>query len=49
MLPKLRSGKDLRVGIEFLVTVDNNVANTFESELRMILEDLGLTDKVRLD
>jgi hypothetical protein len=49
ILPKLRSGTDLKVGISFSVTVDSEVARNMESELRQILEDLGLADKVRID
>ncbi len=46
ILPKLRSGSDLRVGIDFAVTVDRDSAKNLISELRQILEDLGLKDKV---
>jgi hypothetical protein len=49
ILPKLRSGADLKVGITFSVTVDSEVARSMESELRQILEDLGLADMVRID
>lgn len=49
MLPKLRAGTDLQVGIEFSVTIQNAQAKTFESDLRQILADLGLADKVRLE
>lgn len=46
ILPKLRSGADLRVGIKFCVTVEEKASKTFEAELRQILDDLGLGDKV---
>lgn len=49
ILPKLRSGTDLKVGINFSVTVDSEVARSMESELRQILEDLGLSDKVKIE
>jgi hypothetical protein len=49
VLPKLRSGSDLRVGVDFSVTVDRNVAGSLTSDLRQILDDLGLADKVRLE
>jgi hypothetical protein len=49
ILPKLRSGTDLKVGISFSVTVDSKVARSMESELRQILEDLGLADRVRIE
>lgn len=49
ILPKLRLGTDIQVGIEFSVTVENDVAKAFESEIRQILDDLGLGDKIRLE
>ncbi len=49
ILPKLRSGTELQIGIEFSVTVDNNMAKAFESELRQILDDLNLADKVKIE
>ncbi|MCX7933838.1 MAG: AAA family ATPase, partial [Planctomycetota bacterium] len=49
ILPKLRAGKDLQIGIDFSVTVGGDAAKTFESEIRQILDDLGLTGKVRLE
>jgi hypothetical protein len=48
-LPKLRSGSDLKVGIDFSVTVDGRLATSFETDIRQILEDLGLTGRVRID
>ncbi|MBI4676018.1 MAG: ATP-binding protein [Elusimicrobia bacterium] len=49
ILPKLRSGRELQIGIEFTVTVENEAANAFESDIRQILDDLGLSDKVRVE
>lgn len=49
ILPKLRSGSDLKIGIEFSVTVDRNVAQSFEEDLKQILDDLGLSGQVRID
>ncbi|NIR31957.1 MAG: hypothetical protein GWN84_22150 [Gammaproteobacteria bacterium] len=49
LLPKLRSGSDLRVGVEFSVTVDSAFARSLEVDLRQILEDLGLSGTVRLE
>jgi len=49
ILPKLRSGSDLKVGIEFTVTVDINVARSFEADLQQILEDLGIANQVRVE
>jgi len=49
VLPKLRSGSDLRVGVDFSVTVNRDVAGSLTFDLRQILDDLGLADKVRLE
>jgi hypothetical protein len=49
VLPKLRSGSDLRVGVDLSVTVNRDVAGSLTSDLRQILDDLGLADKVRID
>ena len=49
ILPKLRSGSGLIIGIEFSVTVDGQLAQGFEADLKQILEDLGLTDRVRIE
>jgi hypothetical protein len=48
VLPKLRGGSDLKIGIEFAVTVQTGVAQSFEADLRQILADLGLSDRVRI-
>lgn len=48
VLPKLRSGADLKIGIEFAVTIGKSTAAGFEADLKQILEDLGLADKVRI-
>ena len=49
VLPKLRSGDDLSVGIEFTVSVGSAFAKNMETELRQILNDLGLGDRVRVE
>jgi hypothetical protein len=49
ILPKLRSGSDLRVGVEFSVTVKADSAGSLVSELRQILQELGLADVVRVE
>ena len=48
VLPKLRSGSDLKIGIEFFVSVDGQIARNFENELKQILEDLGLSESVQI-
>ncbi len=49
ILPKLRSGADLKVGVEFSMTVSVATADSLASELRQILEELGLTDAVSVE
>ena len=49
ILPKLRSGDDLCVGIEFSVSVSSQFARNMETELKQILDDLGLGDRVRVE
>ncbi len=49
LITKLRSGNDLKIDVAFSVSVDAKLAAGFEAELRQILEDLGLTDKVRIE
>ena len=48
ILPKLRSGRELQVGIEFSVEVQADLAGSLEADLRHILADLGLADRVRI-
>jgi hypothetical protein len=49
VLPKLRSGSDLKIGIEFSVTVEGQLAQSFETDLKQILEDLGLTGRIHVE
>ena len=49
MLPKLRSGDDLSVGVEFSVSVSSQFAQNMETDLQQILNDLGLGDRVRVE
>jgi hypothetical protein len=48
ILPKLRNGTNLKVGINFVVTVEGDFAQRFEAELQQILEDMGLRDQVQI-
>ncbi len=55
VLPRLRSavlasreGSDLKVGVDFSVTVNRDVAGSLTSDLRQILDDLGLADQVEI-
>ena len=49
ILPKLRSGSDLKIGLEFSVTVSDDAANALAAELRQILEELGLANVVKVE
>ncbi len=49
VLPKLRSGNDLRVCIDFSVNVSSKFAQDLDTDLQQILDDLGLADQVRVE
>ena len=50
LIPKLRSGSELTAQVSFSVSlVDSKSVASFESELRQILGDLGLADKIRIE
>jgi len=49
ILPKLRSGSEVKIGLEFSVTVPANAANGLASELRQILQELGLGNSVKVE
>lgn len=44
LIPKLRSGANLRVGVEFSIEIDSKDAAHFLQELKQALADLNLTD-----
>jgi hypothetical protein len=48
LIPKLRSGAELQLGIDFSVTLGADLARSLEVELRQILADLGLNEKVHI-
>jgi hypothetical protein len=49
LITKLRSGNDLKIEVGFSVSIDTKLRGSFESELRQILEDLGLAEKIRIE
>ncbi|MDZ7296254.1 MAG: hypothetical protein ONB14_12645, partial [candidate division KSB1 bacterium] len=49
LLPKLRMGQQLTLGIEFSVTVPRPHASTLAEELRQALSDLGLGTAVQIE
>jgi hypothetical protein len=49
ILPKLRSGSNLKVGVDFSVTLKSEGAQAVLAELQQILQELGLTGTVRIE
>jgi hypothetical protein len=49
LLPKLRSGGELRAEVNFTISVDAATAAAFEAEVRQALQDLGLGAAVRIE
>lgn len=49
ILPKLRSGTELQVGINFQVSLKADQADSMKSDIFQILDDLGLSGKVRIE
>ncbi|MGQ0594633.1 MAG: DUF499 domain-containing protein [Gammaproteobacteria bacterium] len=49
ILPKLRSGSNLRVGVDLSVTVKSESAASLSMEIREILAELGLSETVRVE
>jgi hypothetical protein len=49
ILPKLRSGSDLKIGLDFSVTVKADGASSLASELRQVLQELGLAEQVQIE
>jgi hypothetical protein len=49
IIPKLRSGRDLQVNVSFTVTVDGQQAHNFQAELRQILAELNLSEKIKIN
>jgi hypothetical protein len=49
ILPKLRSGTDLRVGLEFSVTVKADEAQALAAEIAQIMKELGLSERMHFE
>ena len=49
VLPKLRAGQDLQIGIDFSVSVDADFAPSVMAELEQALGDLGVRQTVRVE
>ena len=49
LIPKLRSGTELKAEVNFSVSLDGKAVANFESELRQILEDLGIQNRIIIE
>jgi hypothetical protein len=49
VLPKLRTGNDLRVNVDLSVSLNTELAQGMASELRQILQDLDLENRLRIE
>ena len=49
VLPKLRTGNDLRVDVDLSVSLNTELVRSMVSELRQILQDLDLEDRLRIE
>jgi hypothetical protein len=48
VLPKLRTGNDLRVDVDLSASLNTELVQSMVSELRQILQDLDLEDRLRI-
>ncbi|HPW56131.1 MAG: ATP-binding protein [Thermoanaerobaculaceae bacterium] len=49
ILPKLRTGSELRIGLDLSASVSETAAENLIAELRQILQELGLTGSVQVE
>ena len=49
VLPKLRAGNDLQVGVDLSVTLSPALAQSMAAELHQLLQDLGLAGQLRIE
>lgn len=49
LIPKLRSGRNLRLGLDFTLELDGRDADQLVSDLKVALSDLGLADALKID
>ena len=49
VIPKLKSGADLTVGVEFAVSLSADLAACTAAELRQIVRDLGLEGQLKIE
>ena len=49
LIPKLRSGEELKVNVDFSVTLQEAIADSLKSELNQILNEMGLQGQIKLE
>ncbi|MGH7233041.1 MAG: hypothetical protein ACREJU_17040, partial [Nitrospiraceae bacterium] len=49
LIPKLKTGANLQIGLTFKIDVEYQTAPSMEKDIKQVLDDLGLTDKIRID
>jgi hypothetical protein len=49
VIPKLKSGAGLTVGVEFTVSLNADLVVSTAAELRQILNDLGLEGRLQIE
>ncbi|MGO9613911.1 MAG: hypothetical protein ACLPX5_12865 [Dissulfurispiraceae bacterium] len=49
ILPKLRSGAELTIGVDFRVSLKTDTAKSVKAELNQALDDLGLSGRVTIE
>jgi hypothetical protein len=48
LLPKLKAGSELRIGLDFTVGLDTDAATALQLELKQIFEDLNLAERLQV-
>jgi hypothetical protein len=49
IIPKIRTGSELKIGVDFSVSVAEGSANSLLTELRQSLQELGLSERVKVE
>jgi hypothetical protein len=49
IIPKLRSGSELKIALVFSVAIPQISANSLATELRQALQELGLAERLKVE
>lgn len=49
LVPKLRSGQDLKLQVQFVVNVWAEASRGLINELKLALQELGIADKIEIE